>query len=146
MTSVVPKVRPAELAGVLRAPLLRLTRRLRQERSDTSVPIGQLAALSTVMSSGPLGAGELAELERVQPPSMTKIVAALEERGLVTRAAHPTDRRQVVISITGAGRALILSTRQTRTEWLAQRLATLTADERLTLRAAVPILEKLADR
>ena len=140
------RIRSGELAAVLRAPLLRLTRRLRQERSDASVPIGQLAALGTVMAKGPLSPGALADHERVQPPSMTKIVAALEERGLVTRAAHPSDRRQVVISVTDAGRELIVSTRRARTEWLARRLAHLTADERAILNAAVPILEKLADQ
>jgi DNA-binding MarR family transcriptional regulator len=146
VTTVLPPLRPAELADALRGPLLWLTRLLRQQRSDTSVPIGQLAALGTVFQHGPLSAGELAELERVQPPSMTKTIAAMEERGLVSRTAHPTDRRQVVISVTPAGRDLVLSTRVARTQWLARQLATLSANERATLRAAVPILEKLASR
>jgi DNA-binding MarR family transcriptional regulator len=139
-------MRTAELADGLRGPLLRLTRLMRQERSDASVPIGQLAALGTVHHYGPLTAGELAERERVQPPSMTKIIAALEDRGLVQRAIHPVDRRQVLISSTSAGRELVLSTRRARTEWLARRLAILTADERSALRAAAPVLEKLARR
>jgi DNA-binding MarR family transcriptional regulator len=139
-------MRTAELADGLRGPLLRLTRLMRQERSDASVPIGQLAALGTVHHYGPLTAGELAERERVQPPSMTKIIAALEDRGLVQRAIHPVDRRQVLISSTSAGRELVLSTRRARTEWLARRLALLTADERAVLRAAAPVLEKLARR
>ena len=141
-----PRMRTAELADALRGPLLRLTRLMRQQRSDASVPIGQLAALGTVFRYGPLTAGELAEREHVQPPSMTKIIAALEDRGLVQRAVGPIDRRQVLVSSTQAGRDLVLSTRRARTEWLARRLALLTADERAALRAAAPVLEKLARR
>ena len=141
-----PRMRTAELADALRGPLLRLTRLMRQQRSDASVPIGQLAALGTVFHYGPLTAGELAEREHVQPPSMTKIIAALEDRGLVQRAVGPIDRRQVLVSSTQAGRDLVLSTRRARTEWLARRLALLTADERAALRAAAPVLEKLARR
>lgn len=140
------KVRPAELASILRPALLRLTRLVRLQSGDASVSLGQLAALGTVSHQGPMSAGELAEHERVQPPSMTKIISALEERGLVTRAPHPTDGRQVVIDATDAGRELILSTRKLRTEWLAQRLAGLTAEERAVLAEAAPILEKLAQR
>jgi DNA-binding MarR family transcriptional regulator len=146
MTTMAPRVRTAELADGLRGPLLRLTRLMRQERSDASVPIGQLAALGTVHHYGPLTAGELADREQMQPPSMTKIIAALEDRGLVQRAVGPIDRRQVLISSTQAGRELVLSTRRARTEWLARRLALLTADERAVLRAAAPVLEKLARR
>ena len=146
MTTMAPRMRTAELADALRGPLLRLTRLMRQQRSDASVPIGQLAALGTVFHYGPLTAGELAEREHVQPPSMTKIIAALEDRGLVQRAVGPIDRRQVLVSSTQAGRELVLSTRRARTEWLARRLALLTADERAALRAAAPVLEKLARR
>ena len=146
MTTMAPRMRTAELADALRGPLLRLTRLMRQQRSDASVPIGQLAALGTVFRYGPVTAGELAEREHVQPPSMTKIIAALEDRGLVQRAVGPSDRRQVLVSSTQAGRDLVLSTRRARTEWLARRLALLTADERAALRAAAPVLEKLARR
>lgn len=146
MTTMAPRMRTAELADTLRGPLLRLTRLMRQERSDASVPIGQLAALGTVFHHGPLTAGELAEREQVQPPSMTKIIAALEDRGLIQRAIHPIDRRQILVSCTAAGRDLVISTRRARTEWLARRLTLLTADERAALRAAAPVLEKLARR
>ncbi|MGI8881890.1 MAG: MarR family winged helix-turn-helix transcriptional regulator [Jatrophihabitans sp.] len=144
--SAATKVRPAELASTLRPALLRLTRLVRLQSGDNSVSLGQLAALGTVSHKGPMSAGELAEHERVQPPSMTKIISALEQRGLVTRAPHPTDGRQVVIDATDAGRELILSTRKLRTAWLSQRLAELTAHERAVLAEAAPILEKLAQR
>jgi len=146
MTTMAPRIRTAELADALRGPLLRLTRLMRQQRSDASVPVGQLAALGTVFHYGPLTAGELAEREHVQPPSMTKIITALEGRGLVLRAVHPIDRRQILISCSQAGRDLVISTRRARTEWLARRLAVLSADERAALRAAAPVLEKLARR
>jgi DNA-binding MarR family transcriptional regulator len=87
---------------------------------------------------------ELADAERVQPPSMTRIVAVLEERGLVQRSAHPTDRRQVILSPTETGAALIRENRRLREAWLARQLAALTPSERATLRDAAQILDRLA--
>src|SRR5438067_6231594 len=97
----------AELASQLRPALLRLTRLIRIQRVDMSVTLTQLSAMGTLRKHGPMSAGELANLERVQPPSMTKVLANLEERGLVQRAVHPTDRRQAVIAITAEGLALL---------------------------------------
>ena len=93
----------AELASLLRPSLLRLTRLVRNQRVDMSVTLTQLSAMGTLLKRGPMSAGELATCERVQPPSMTKVLANLEERGLVRREAHPTDRRQAIIAITDAG-------------------------------------------
>jgi len=81
---------------------MRLSRRLRGQRVDTSVTLTHLAALSTLKRFGPMSPGELAAHERVQPPSMTRVVVALEGMGLVTRTPHPTDGRQVVIDLTPA--------------------------------------------
>jgi DNA-binding MarR family transcriptional regulator len=91
-----------------------------------------------------MSAGELASCERVQPPSMTKVLSNLEERGLVRRDAHPGDRRQAIIAITEAGIALLDSERRSRDTWLSLRLAQLTPDERALLRSVVPVLDKLA--
>ena len=88
--------------------------------------------------------GELAGHEKVQPPSMTRVITALEERGLVRRAPHPTDRRQVVLTVTDEGASLVNQFRRRRDAWLAMRLRELTPQERATLRAAAPILEKLS--
>jgi DNA-binding MarR family transcriptional regulator len=88
--------------------------------------------------------GELAGYEKVQPPSMTRVIAVLEERGLVMRAPHTTDRRQVVLTVTEDGRTVVLRARRRRDEWLAKRLKELTPQERAQLRAAAPILEKLS--
>jgi DNA-binding MarR family transcriptional regulator len=126
--------------------LLRLTRLVRIQRVDMSVTLTQLSAMGTLRKSGPMSAGELASYERVQPPSMTKVLANLEERGLVRREVHPTDRRQAVIEITPAGETLLDEERRSRDAWLTRRLATLSADERALLQRVTPILEKLAEQ
>jgi len=138
------RTRIAELAALLRPSLLRLTRIIRNQRVDISVSLTQLSAMSTLHKRGPMSAGELASCERVQPPSMTKVLSNLEERGLVRRDAHPGDRRQAIIAITEAGIALLDSERRTRDTWLSLRLAQLTPDERALLRSVVPVLDKLA--
>jgi DNA-binding MarR family transcriptional regulator len=136
----------AELASLLRPSLLRLTRVVRNQRVDTSVTLTQLSAMGTLMKSGPMSAGELATCEKVQPPSMTKVLANLEERGLVRRDAHPGDKRQAIIAITDAGRALLDSERRSRDEWLTRQLATLTPAERALLERVVPIMDRLAQQ
>jgi DNA-binding MarR family transcriptional regulator len=135
----------AELASLLRPALLRLTRLVRLQRADMSVTLTELSAMGTLSKHGAMSAGELATCEKVQPPSMTKVLAKLEERGLVRRDVHPNDRRQAIIAITDAGGALLDSERRSRDAWLSRRLATLTADERTQLQRVVPILDKLAD-
>ncbi len=133
-----------ELAGALRISVMRLARRLRNQRTDYSVSITQLAVLGSLMRHGTMTPRELADHERIQPPSMTRILAALEDKGLIERAGHPTDRRQVLVSLTESAVAMISEDRRRREAWLTQRLAELTPGERATLRAAAPILERLA--
>ena len=135
----------ADLAAQLRPSLLRLTRIIRNQRVDMSVTLTQISAMATLRKHGPMSAGELAACERVQPPSMTKVLAHLEERGFVRRDPHPSDKRQAIISITDTGRELLESERRTRDAWLAQRLAKLGPEERAQLRAVVPLLDKLAE-
>jgi DNA-binding MarR family transcriptional regulator len=138
----------AGLASALRISVSRLARRLRAERLakglEPSLSDTQLAALAALERHGDMTPGELAEHEKVQPPSMTRVIALLEERGLVMRAPHATDRRQVVLTVTEQGREVVLQSRRLREAWLAQRLRELTPQERATLRAAAPILEKLS--
>jgi DNA-binding MarR family transcriptional regulator len=136
----------SELASQLRPALLRLTRIVRNQRVDMSVTLTQLSAMATLQKKGPMSAGELANCERVQPPSMTKVLANLEERELVRRDVHPTDRRQAIIAITPAGIELLDSERRSRDAWLSKRLGTLTAEERALLQRVVPILDKLAEQ
>src|SRR6476646_11909582 len=105
-----------ELASLLRPSLLRLTRLIRNQRVDMSVTLTQIAAMGTLYKRGPMSAGELAACEKVQPPSMTKVLANLEERGLVRRDAHPNDKRQAIISVADVGREIHESERRARDE------------------------------
>ncbi|TVZ04628.1 MarR family transcriptional regulator [Trebonia kvetii] len=133
----------------MRISVSRLARRLRVERlglggPETALSDIQLAALAALERKGPMTPGELAEHEKVQPPSMTRVIAVLEERGLVLREPHSTDRRQVILTVTPDGRDLVQRVRRLREAWLAQRLQELTPEERQILRQAAPILEKIS--
>ena len=139
----------AVLATAMRISISRLARRLRVERlglggTETVLSDIQLAALAALARHDSMTPGELAEHEKVQPPSMTRVIAVLEERGLVKREPHATDRRQVVLTATDEGRDVVQRVRRRREAWLAQRLQELTPDERQILRAAAPILEKIS--
>jgi DNA-binding MarR family transcriptional regulator len=135
----------AELASELRPPLLRLLRVIRQQRADLSITLTHLSAMATLEKSGPMSPGELAAQERVQPPSMTKVLATLEDAGFVRRNAHPTDRRQAIIELTATGHDVLESERRVRDAWLNEQIALLNADEREALRAVIPVLRKLAE-
>ena len=139
----------AALATAMRISVSRLARRLRVERlglggTETVLSDIQLAALAALERHDSMTPGELAEHEKVQPPSMTRVIALLEERGLVRRQPHTTDRRQVILTVTDDGRNLVQRVRRRREAWLAQRLQELSPDERQILRAAAPILEKIS--
>lgn len=131
------------LASALRVSVMRLSRRMRQERSG-ALTATQIAALTALDRHGPLTLGELAAYERVRPPSMTRVVTHLVDAGLVTRTPHPTDGRQVLAAVTDAGRRLLAADRRRRDEWLAARLHELRPAELEVLRRAAPVLEKLA--
>ncbi len=132
------------LASALRLSVMRLARRMRAERSDSSLTLSQTSALATLDRRGPLTPRELAAQERVQPPSMTRIAAALEVAGLVTRTGHPTDGRQVLLAASPAGAALLREDRRRRDAWLAQRLRELEPEEVAVLARAARILDRLA--
>jgi DNA-binding MarR family transcriptional regulator len=133
----------AQLASALRLSLLRAARRLRSQRVNTAVTLSQLSALATVGKHGPLSAGEIATIERVQPPSMTKILASLEQSGWLERSSQPEDRRQSIIAITPAGRQLLDDETRARDEWLAKRLVEFSADDLRKLGEAVEVLDRL---
>ncbi|MBB3083334.1 MarR family winged helix-turn-helix transcriptional regulator [Geodermatophilus sabuli] len=134
----------AALAHDLRLAVMRFSRRLRNQRVDRSVTLTHLAALSTLQQHGAMSPGELAAHERVQPPSMTRVVVALEGMGLVTRSPHPTDGRQVVIDLTPAAEELLTAEARAREAWLSGQLQQLTVEERAVLREAAAIMGKLA--
>ncbi|NLE72446.1 MAG: MarR family transcriptional regulator [Actinomycetales bacterium] len=137
--------RPGALAGDLRVAVTRAVRRIRQERSSEAITDGQYAVLAALANGGPMTPSALADHEHVQPPHMSRTLNALVTAGLVERAEHPTDGRQVVVSITDAGQLEVRETRRRRNEWLAGRLARLTADERRVLAEATVLLRRLAE-
>jgi DNA-binding MarR family transcriptional regulator len=133
-----------ELARTLREAIQRLNRRVRQTRAVGDLTSSQLSALTSLQLAGALTPRELADVERVQPPTMTKIVGKLEERGLVCRTPHPTDRRQVILAATEQGRAVHARFEQARHEWLAAQLAALSQADRDVLVRAAQILQQVA--
>src|SRR5688500_16217551 len=133
-----------ELARTLREAITRLNRRVRQAGPVGDLTFSQLSALTSLQLAGALTPRELADMERVQPPTMTKIVGKLEDRGLVARTPHPTDRRQVILAATEQGRAVYAQVEKARNEWLALQLAELTPEDRDTLERAAQILQQVA--
>lgn len=138
------RVPPAQLAARLRDAITRLNRRVRQARPVGDLTVTQLSALTSLRLAGALTPRELADIERVQPPTMTKIVAKLEERGLVRRVPHATDGRQVILSVTDEGLLVLAGVERARDGWLASRLAELSQDDRDTLQRAAEILQQMA--
>lgn len=110
-----------------------------------SVTLTHLAAMSTLRYHGALTPGELAGHEKVQPPSMTRVLAALEEKGLVTRRPHPSDRRQVLVELTESGTTLCDDEVRMREAWLSQRVSELSKEDREVLRQAVEVIERLVE-
>ena len=131
----------------LRATVSKLSRRLRNEGSRAGgLSAGALAVLGRVRRDGPLAAKDLARLEHLQPPSVTRIVDRLSTLGLVDRTAHPTDGRACLVAMTDAGHRFSDETLDQRTAWLATRLDLLTADELAAIEAALPALARLAEQ
>lgn len=134
----------AGLASALRPQIFRLARRLRQMRDETlELNSNQLSAMGVLNSQGELLIGVLAAQERMQPPSMTRIVNGLEARGYVSRRTDPADKRQCMVALTDAGRDVVLADRRRRDAWLAVRIGELEPAEREVLRQAISILEKV---
>jgi DNA-binding MarR family transcriptional regulator len=134
----------AELASRLRLVVARLARRLRREMEGDVSP-SQISALSSISRLGPLTLGELSAAESVRPPTMTRIVAWLEEGGLVARTADPTDRRVARVTVTPRGQRFLDRNRRRKDAFLASRLRALDSDDRATLARAVELLERLAE-
>ncbi|MFA6297867.1 MAG: MarR family transcriptional regulator [Nocardioides sp.] len=135
----------AGLAAELRLSVMRLRRRLASERDpDNELSMNSMAVLGALYRNGELTVGDLAKIEMVQPPSMTRTVNYLVEGGFAGRRPHDTDGRQVLVELTERGRTTLLADRARRDEWLTRRLRDLTPDERAVLRRAAPILERLA--
>jgi DNA-binding MarR family transcriptional regulator len=133
-----------DLAARLRLAVTRLARRLRQQAEGEVTP-SQLSALSSVGRLGPLTLGELAGVERVQPPSMTRIVAGLEEAGLVARTVDERDRRIARVQTTVAGQRFLERSRGRKNAYLAARIRTMNTEDRAVLARAAALLEHLLE-
>ncbi|MBO8191913.1 MarR family transcriptional regulator [Streptomyces oryzae] len=133
-----------EAVNALRAAVMRLSRRLKHQRVDESLSPTEMSVLGTLARCGSATPSELARKEHVQPPSMTRIVAMLEAKGLVRLDAHPEDRRQKVVTQTEQAESMLAAAREKRNAWLTELVQELDEDEWATLRAAAPVLEKLA--
>jgi len=133
------------LAADLRIALMRAVRRLRAERADAELSDGHYSVLAYLDRNGPSTPRQLATFERVQPPSMTRTIAALVDGGFAIRTDHPQDGRQVLVSLTDTGRHTVRETRRRRDGWLTRRLADLDPGERAVLTTATDILRRIAD-
>jgi DNA-binding MarR family transcriptional regulator len=137
-------INQADLAVRLRLAIARTARRLRQEAGEELSP-SQTTALATIDRHGPLTPSELAARERIQRPTVTRIVGLLEDRGLVQRTRDPHDGRSSLVALTSAGRDLLARGRTRKDAYLARRLRELDAQERATLQRAAAILERLLE-
>ena len=135
----------AELAGRLRLAVTRLARQLRQT-SESDLSPTQSAVLATLANHGPVTLGELAELERVASPTITKVTGILQERGLVVKVTDPDDRRFVRVGLTDEGHSLVERSRARKTAWLARQLQDLSPEELEQLVAAADVLDHLTAR
>lgn len=135
----------AALASAVRIGVMRLARRIRSQREGDDLTLTQLSLLGTLERCGPSTASDLAAIERVKPPSMTRTLASLERLGHITRRPHASDGRQVVVELTDTARAVLADDRRARDAWLTQRLHELSPDERDLIRQVVPILDRLVE-
>ena len=130
-----------ELAARLRVAVGRLARRIRLDSND--VPPLQLSTLVSIQDHGPLRLGELAAREAVSAPTMTRVLAALDERGLIVRSQDPVDARSTLVALSPAGVEVLAEVRSRRTALVDARLARLTPEQRAALEAAIPALEAM---
>ena len=132
-----------DIAGRLHSSAIRLLRTLRREDDGSGLSAPRLSALSVIVFGGPTSLADLAAAEQVKPPTMSRIVDALVERGLVTRIAKPGDRRSVEIEATKEGVQLLDAGRERRVRALIARLGKLADSERRALARGVEILERV---
>lgn len=134
---------PTDLADRLHSAAIHLLRRLRREDDASGLPAPQLSALSVIVFGGPITLGDLARAEQVRPPTITKVVAALEESGLVARDVDANDRRIVRVQATARGGKLLQEGRRRRVAALTESLGDLSAADRAVLARAIPVLERV---
>lgn len=137
----------ADTAALLRMAIVRTARRLRQEAAaeTTGLTPTSVAALATIERHGPLTPSEVAEIERVKRPSITRTLGCLEREGLIERAADPADGRSSLVSVNAAGRDRLRRLRSRKNAYLARRMRDLSAEEVETLERAAEILDRMRE-
>jgi DNA-binding MarR family transcriptional regulator len=137
----------SERAAHLRMAIVRTARRLRQEAAvETSgLTPTSVAALATIERHGPLTPSEIAEIERVKRPTITRTLECLQREGLIDRARDPEDGRSALVSVNGAGRARLRRLRGRKNAYLARRMRDLTDEEVETLERAAEILDRMRE-
>jgi DNA-binding MarR family transcriptional regulator len=137
----------SERAAHLRTAIVRTARRLRQEAAaETSgLTPTSVAALATIERHGPMTPSEIAAIERVKRPTITRTLGCLEREGLIDRAPDPDDRRSALVSVNGAGRERLRRLRKRKNAYLARRMRDLTDEEVETLERAAEILERMRE-
>lgn len=136
-----PAITDAQLATRLRLAVSRLHRRIRLASND--IPPLQLSSLVSIEVHGPLRLGELAQREAVTAPTMTRVLAALDERGFIVRTPDPDDARSTRVTLSKDGSKALTEVRNRRTALLDARLARLSVEQRAALATALPALEAL---
>ncbi|KQS00622.1 MarR family winged helix-turn-helix transcriptional regulator [Williamsia sp. MIQD14] len=132
-----------KLASDLALAVVRLARHLRGRRQSSTVSLTQLSALSTLDREGPMTPGAMAAQERVQPPSMTRVIASLADLGMVKRDPHPTDGRQIIVTLSDLGNEVVRDETNAREAWLRGQLEKLDGSEQAVLRQAVEIMSTM---
>jgi DNA-binding MarR family transcriptional regulator len=138
-----PAIDLQSLAADLRVVIGRLSRRLRSEQNHHELTLSQISALLSLEYHGALSPTSLSHIERIKPPSMTKILACLLEKGLVRKRPHESDGRQFLIEITDQGQELLNSDRRYKEAWLEKAMSALSVKERKDISQAVNALGRL---
>jgi DNA-binding MarR family transcriptional regulator len=134
-----------KVAEQMHSAAIHLLRKLRHEDAESGLSAPRLSALSVVVFAGPVTLGDLAAAEQVRPPTMTRIVDALAEQGLVTRSRNARDGRSTLINATVAGRKLLMKGRERRVRALASQIEALDLPDRAMLEESVKILKRVID-
>jgi DNA-binding MarR family transcriptional regulator len=142
---MVPHPDPETLAEVLHSTAIRLLRSVRRVDESSGLTAPRLSALSVIVFSGPITLGKLAETEQVRPPTMTRIVNALEEQELVFKAQDPSDGRVIRIAATTKGKRVLVRGRARRVQFLTERIRHLEKVKRENLSAALITIQELID-
>lgn len=132
------------VANRLHSAVIHLLRRARRADAESHLPAPQLSALSVIVYGGPITLGALAAAEQVRPPTMTRLIAAMAEAGLVSREPDDADRRVVRIAATAKGRRILEDGRDRRIGIIAEALATLPASDVTAIAGALDAIEKIA--